>query len=197
MRTIPKDTVCHLAHYATDDGRNIFVLSDVAKVISTTIIATAANLDNVKATWFKTAGNASTIFNLIQCADPSPVNIVIILCSIMEEKNVIIRLAANMSLHLAFKDLKRKLDLLSAVIQTTLSSDVDTDIVANSFNVTPDVSEIYQSTIENSITMNAMSNAMSRLATTTKAIGDKILDTTGDLENARQSLESLKEEFRA
>src|SRR5947207_985657 len=125
MRTIPKDTVCHLAHYATDDGRNIFVLSDVAKVISTTIIATAANLDNVKATWFKTAGNASTIFNLIQCADPSPVNIVIILCSIMEEKNVIIRLAANMSLHLAFKDLKRKLDLLSAA---TLSSYVDTDI---------------------------------------------------------------------
>ena len=45
--------------------------------------------------------------------------------------------------------------------------------------------------------MNVMSNAMSRLATTTKAIGDTILDTTGDFENARQSIESLKEEFRA
>ena len=141
MRTIPKDTVCHLAHYATDDGRNVFVLSDVAKVIPTTTVAAAANLDNVKATWFKTAGNASTIFNLIQCADPSPANVAIILCSTMEEKNVIIRLAADTSLRLAFKDLKRELGLLSAVIQTTLSSDVDTNIVANSFNVTPDVRE--------------------------------------------------------
>ena len=60
----------------------------------------------------------------------------------MEEKNVIIRLASDSSLRLAFKDLKRELDLLSAVTQTTLSSDVDTDIVAHSFNVTPDVSEI-------------------------------------------------------
>jgi hypothetical protein len=92
MTKIPKNTVCHLTHYATDDGRNVFVLPDVAKVVPTTTVATTASLglDNLTTIWFKTAGNVSAIFHLLQFADSSPANVTIILCSTMEERNVII-----------------------------------------------------------------------------------------------------------
>jgi hypothetical protein len=108
MRTVVQDTVCHIGHYATDDGRNIFVISEITKVVPTTTVATAAKLDNVTITWFKSAGNYSTISNLIRCKDSTPADVDILICSTMKEKNIIMRLEADASLRVGFGELKKR-----------------------------------------------------------------------------------------
>src|SRR5271155_385129 len=131
FRNSVDDVICHISNNVTEQGHDLFIISDHSKILSPLSLQKPTNLTSVPPTWRHPIADYSVIMDIVNSAKANPRNVSVVLCSDLEKKYIIARFDAGSTITIKNDALRGILSTHINFVRTDLLSDLEDAIYIN------------------------------------------------------------------